>query len=311
MSDCPDFTKKEDRKGNTQKMSRRTSVRRKAAEQSKSVDIESPFQDNSCDSNKVYYKEKSQTASSSSLPDKSEKGKQKAAAAKSVTETKSCIYSDTVNPSSVTLGVAQADMLKQAAAPTQKMEQKTPRARPSLSALVKSLSGESKSVALDTTDGDEDVFEDYFSPANHLQRSKRQLLPNLPVDSDLQIPFQLDPVPVKRKQRRSESFETKKKRKLNESQSERNVHHQQSDARNEPHQAEVKESLPVLDSLSTDVTLMNKRRRQSTLAFTGTTKTSSDTLKRRRSSMLVQSREDNAELQKNSDFDGSHNLKCE
>ncbi|XP_028279631.1 microcephalin [Parambassis ranga] len=311
MSDCPDFTKKEDRKGNTQKMSRRTSVRRKAAEKHKSVDIESPCQDKS---SKEFHKEKSQTASSSSLPDKSEKGKQKTAAAKSVTETKSRIYSDTLNPSSsVTLGVAQADMLKQAADPTQKMEQKTPkRARLSLSALVKSfsLSGESKSAALDTTDGDEDVFEDYFSPANHLQRSKRQLLPNLPVGNDLQIPFELDPVPVKRKQRRSESFETKKKRKLDESQSGKNVHHQQSDARNKPHQADVKESLPVLDSLSTDVTLMNKRRRQSTLAFTCTTKTASDTLKRRRSSSLVQSREDKAELQENSDFDVlSHTLK--
>lgn len=313
-----DIKDKEDQKGNRQQKSGRTSVRKKP----KSVDfVEVPCQDRRSDTGKNLERERrqSEAKSQSLLPNKSVKGKQKITATKSFPATESSIYSDTVNSST-----SSASLLDDAAAktvPLQKMAQKTPkRARQSFSALVQSfsLSGESKSVASCSTDGDDDVFDDFFSPANHKQKSKRAPLPDLPVDSDIQIPFDLDPVPKKRKQRRSESFgsETsdKKKRKLEDSQSGKHLN-QHSDASSESQshqQQDVKESLPALDCA--DETLRAKRQRQSSLALTRTGKSASDTVKQRAASTPVQKTvltEENTvlELQTNSDFDVlSHTL---
>ncbi|XP_030297276.1 microcephalin isoform X3 [Sparus aurata] len=320
---CPEFTDKEDEKGNRQKKLRRTLVRKKSEKQ-KSVDLlEIPCQDRRSDSNKNLKKEKRllQIKSSSLSPNKSEKGTGKMKAAKSFTETKTNFVSDTENSSSCHLSQAKlavaAVELSKVAAPSQKVEQKTlKRARLSLSSLVRSftLSGDSKTAASDST-GDDHVFEDYFSPANCQRKSNRALSPNLPVQRDIQVPFELGSVQKERKHRRSESIgsetNSKKKRKLEETQTGKNPD-QQSDAGSEPRshpQQDVKESL---NSSRANATLVAKRRRQSVLPFTSTG-TTSDTVKKRRVSTSVQSTMlmDNTvpELQKNSDVSArSHTL---
>lgn len=323
---CPEFTDKEDEKGNRQKKLRRTLVRKKSEKQ-KSVDLlEIPCQDRRSDSNKNLKKEKRllQIKSSSLSPNKSEKGTGKMKAAKSFTETKTNFVSDTENSSSCHLSQAKlavaAVELSKVAAPSQKVEQKTlKRARLSLSSLVRSftLSGDSKTAASDST-GDDHVFEDYFSPANCQRKSNRALSPNLPVQRDIQVPFELGSVQKERKHRRSESIgsetNSKKKRKLEETQTGKNPD-QQSDAGSEPQshpQQDVKESL---NSSRANATFVAKRRRQSVLPFTSTG-TTSDTVKKRRVSTSVQSTMlmDNTvpELQKNSDVSArSHTLESE
>ncbi|XP_069570100.1 microcephalin [Brachyistius frenatus] len=180
------------------------------------------------------------------------------------------------------------------------------RARSSLSAASLPPSITSKSLS---TDGDDNVFEDYFSPANHNRRSKRPVLPNLPADSDIQIPFEFGPFPKKRQPRsRGSETEGKKKKKREENKSSKS-HNQRSDASNEPpsHQQQDEESSAALASPSANVTLKAKRRRQSTLAFTSTSKSTTCTVQQRRASTSVQptilTEEDTvSELQKNSDF---------
>ncbi|XP_074502526.1 microcephalin isoform X3 [Sebastes fasciatus] len=310
---CLDF--KDEEEGTGQKKSRKTSVKKKKAEKHKSVGIsESHCEDRRSDKGKDFHEERrrSQIKSSSPSPNKTEKGKGKIKAAKSFSETKTHFCSDAANSSSclsspAKLGDAAVELTKK----TVKSLQKIPkRARPSRSALVQSLTVDPKNVASCSTDGDDNVFEDYFSPANHLPRSKRPPLPNLPVERDIQIPFVLDSVPKKRKLRRSESIgsETNSKKKILEK-------NQQSDASNEPQshpQQDVKESLPALESPSADVTLAVKRRRQSTLPFTSTSSTTSEAVRQRRASTSVQptmSTEANtiSELQQNS-VNVSHTL---
>lgn len=74
---------------------------------------------------------------------------------------------------------------------------------PSLVPLV-NLSGTSKSADSNSADGD-DAFEDYFSPANSHQTTKRHRLPHLPFDRGIHIPFEMGSVPKKRKHRTCES----------------------------------------------------------------------------------------------------------
>ncbi|XP_054456238.1 microcephalin isoform X2 [Anoplopoma fimbria] len=274
---CQDF---EDEEVTRHKKTRRTSVRKKPAEKHKSVGLlESPSKDRRSGNSKNFHKDKRQSEikSSSPSPNKTEKGKGKMKAAKKDMRgtSSSCLSSP------AKLGDAAAKPSKEAASPLQKIPK---RARPSLSSLVRSftISSDSKSVASGSTDGDDNVFEDYFSPANQHPRSKRPPLPNLPVKRDVQIPFELDLVPKKRKLRRSESIgsetKTKKKRILETS--------EQSDASSKPQQ-DVKESLPALESPSVDVTSVAKRQRQSTLPFTSTSPSISDVRKQRRASTSV------------------------
>ncbi|XP_034465496.1 microcephalin isoform X1 [Hippoglossus hippoglossus] len=284
---CPD---KEDEAGTRQKKTRSLSVR-KEIEKKKSVRLlEIPCQDTKSDNSKTICKEKRRSQIKSTSP-KPEKGKQKSKADKTFTETKPSICPNNVNFSScllspATSGGAEVELSKVAAS----VLQKTPkRARPSLSSLVRSVtvSAQPHSVASVSTDGDDNVFEDYFSPANHQHRSKKPLLKNLPVETDIQIPFELNSVPKKRKQRRSESIESetirKKKRKVEESQSGKNPH-QWSDA-SRSSQQDVKESLPALDSSSASVTLMAKRPRRSTLPLSRAGTTTSDAVKQRPASV--------------------------
>ncbi|XP_027133148.1 microcephalin isoform X1 [Larimichthys crocea] len=283
---CPDLKDEEDEAGSKSKKSRRTPVKKKPAEKRKSVGLlESPRPDRKSDTSKKE-KRQSQIKSSSPSPNKYEKGKQKMKAAKSHCEP--TVNSSSCFPSPANLGNSAVELSKETFTSFQKMEQKKPkRARQSLSALVRSctLSCDSKSVASCSTDGDDNVFEDYFSPANHHQKSKRPLLPNLPVKTDIQIPFELGSGPKKRKQR-SESIKSdtniKKKKKLEGSQGDKNVN-QQFDEGNQPQSHPQQDDGP-----SANVTLMAKRRRQSTLPYTSIS-TTSDAVKRRRASTSVRS----------------------
>lgn len=284
---CPDLKDEEDEAGSKSKKSRRTPVKKKPAEKRKSVGLlESPRPDRKSDTSKKE-KRQSQIKSSSPSPNKYEKGKQKMKAAKSHCEP--TVNSSSCFPSPANLGNSAVELSKETFTSFQKMEQKKPkRARHSLSALVRSctLSCDSKSVASCSTDGDDNVFEDYFSPANHHQKSKRPLLPNLPVKTDIQIPFELGSGPKKRKQRSSESIKSdtniKKKKKLEGSQGDKNVN-QQFDEGNQPQSHPQQDDGP-----SANVTLMAKRRRQSTLPYTSIS-TTSDAVKRRRASTSVRS----------------------
>lgn len=287
---CPDFSDKDDTDGNMAKKPKMTSVRKKPADRNeqKCIDVsESPCQERS-DSSKNLKKHKGRAQiKSKPSPDKSNERKQSTEADKTFTETKTHFFPDTVNSSSylssaAELGDAAFELSKESSAPFQKSKQRTPRAaKLSISSLGGSLS-DSKSVASASADGEGDVFEDYFSPANSHQNSKRPFLPNLPVGRDIAVPFELGPLPKKRKQRKRESTgleTTSKKKKLKESETGQN-HSQQSDARGEPESQVVK---LTLDRPSTNVTLAAKRRRQSTLPFRNIG-TSSDAGKPRRAS---------------------------
>uniref|UniRef100_A0A3Q3E4E8 Microcephalin 1 n=2 Tax=Labrus bergylta TaxID=56723 RepID=A0A3Q3E4E8_9LABR len=111
-------------------------------------------------------------------------------------------------------------------------------------------------------------------------------------DPFVHIPFDLDSVPHKRKQRRSETMgsedNSKKKRKLEEGRSGRN-RRQPSDASSEPlihPQQDVEDSLPALGSSVANVRPVD--RRQSTLPFTSSCTTTSAAVKKRRASISVQ-----------------------
>lgn len=313
----PDFEDKEEEEGNRKKESRRTSIRNKPIGKHKSVGLlESSRQQRISDDDQDFRKEKrrSQIKSSSRVakkteqsPNKSEQGKRK-----SFTETKTPTCPVTVNSSGclsspAMLANAAVELSKETASPLQKVEQKT-QARLSLSALVRSftLPSESPNVASGSTDGDDNVFEDFFSPAN--KKSQRSLLPDLPMKRDIQVPFELSSVPNKRKQRRSESTRSESnsmKKKLKESQSGRN-HNQQSDKNTEP------KSHPQQDNKESLV----KGRRQSTLPFLSTSATTTEPQKRRRASSVQPTKitEDKTalKLQKNSDVDDlSHILESE
>ncbi|KAK2824221.1 hypothetical protein Q5P01_021396 [Channa striata] len=282
---CPDFQDKEDDEGNRQQKSKRISVRERLAEKH-------PFPsllESSCQKRRLEdHKERSPR-------NISEKGKKKIKAAKSFTETKTHVCPDAVNSTCSTsqaiLGDTAVELSKDTSTPQRKKEQNVPkRARLSVSTLVQSLTipGNSKSGSSYSTSGDDAVFEDYFSPANHHQSSKRSILPNLHVEKDIQIPFSLDPTLKKRKQRRSESTGSEtnhiKKRKRDQRHGSKNVN-LQSDESSEPQSHDVKEALPQLDSPRANCTQVSKRRRQSTLSFTRTSTTISDTQRRASSSV--------------------------
>ncbi|XP_030603457.1 microcephalin [Archocentrus centrarchus] len=249
---CPDSENKKDKERKKQKKSQRTSVRKKETIDTVEF-LESPCQGRISDNSKNLQKERrqSQIKSPRLSPNKSEKRKQKITKVKFFAETKSLISPDTLESSSCHSSATQCD-----AAPGQK----TPKqARQSFSALVRSFtsSSEYKRVTPGKADGDDDVFEDYFSPAN--QRSERLLSLNLPVESNIEIPFKLDAVPKKRRQRRSEIFGTQgqKKRKLEESDTGKD---QQSETSNETQsqQEEEEECLPALNNPSADKKLMGQ-----------------------------------------------------
>ncbi|KAK6301526.1 hypothetical protein J4Q44_G00275790 [Coregonus suidteri] len=57
-------------------------------------------------------------------------------------------------------------------------------------------------------DDDDGVFVDFFSPANNPGRQRSRLLPSLPSESKVQIPFELEPQPSPGKRKRGKSETT-------------------------------------------------------------------------------------------------------
>ncbi|XP_071377442.1 microcephalin-like [Centroberyx affinis] len=328
----PDLDDKE--KGSKQKKARRSSVKKQPVEKHNSAgSLESPCQDGrSEDSKNSHNKKRRSQIKSCSLaiekrgqsPNKLEIGKRKTRAVQSLTESKTRICPEVLNsPSCLSspaiLGntLVDQELSKGITSPSQKVDQQIPkRARPSFSALVQSftLPSESLRVPSSSIDEDDGVFEDYFSPANH-KRQQTPLLPNLPSETQIQIPFELDSVTGKRKQRKSETPGTKtvpiKKRKREETQSVKNPGRQsdsvQSEPQMHPHQ-DVRESPPAVDSRDSVAPATSKRSRQGTLLFMSTSEFTADPVKQRKTSVPVQPptlsvREDSAasDLQKNSD----------
>lgn len=338
---CPDFSDLEDSAGNTPAENPAGKQRWKSRDLS-----ESPYKERRSDNHRTFNKEKVQPQRRSPRPSTGSpvKGKRKIAAATRLKETKSHtipenvnssstsekgkekmetfltrpVVSPNVNSSSCVSPPANPDRAavkrsKETFSPSGKKERRAPRSsRLSMSSLVRSvtLSGGSQSVAFDSADGD-DVFEDYFSPANNHQEARRQLLPHLPVKGSIHIPFELDSVVKKRKHRTDESpgSETynNKKKKFEEKSSDKN---QQSDTEIE-HQGQ---SLVVEGSPGrsiNNITQAVKKGRQSTLPFKRTS-TSDATKQRRASTSTSKFMERNAsDLQKNSVKDLSHTMESE
>eukprot|EP00066_Takifugu_rubripes_P012438 XP_011601704.1 PREDICTED: microcephalin [Takifugu rubripes] len=136
------------------------------------------------------------------------KGKEKIEAAELLTAP---VNSYNVNSSSCLSSPASLDDVasnqsKETFTPSGRKEKRTLRPSRLSPSLVQSvnLSGASQSADSNSADGD-DAFEDYFSPANSHQTTKRHRLPHLPVDRGIHIPFELGSVLKKRKHRTRES----------------------------------------------------------------------------------------------------------
>ncbi|KAM6915957.1 microcephalin [Xenentodon cancila] len=200
VPDCPHFEEKEDKEGKKETKSRRTSVRKKATEKLKSGDfLESPLKERSGKGKTC--KEKKQSRIRSSSPSPNEKTEQTMGPAKVLMDTESHIYCDAVNSlnslSSSNLAIDASTEISKKACLLKVAKRKAPkRATSTPSALMGSLTlfSESKHLASNSTDAD-DVFEDYFSPANH----RKPVIPNLPVESNMKISFELGSSPKKRK----------------------------------------------------------------------------------------------------------------
>ncbi|CAL8299828.1 unnamed protein product [Merluccius merluccius] len=131
----------------------------------------------------------------------------------------SCLSSPAVQNTQVNQELAKGDIfqLKKADLPAPKNKRNT-----SLSALARKFTFPSESLSVATslpeTEENDNVFEDYFSPANHNSIQERPSLSSLPAESRIQLPFELASVSGKRKQRKSGTTAPHKK-KQNETQS--------------------------------------------------------------------------------------------
>ncbi|XP_034040510.1 microcephalin [Thalassophryne amazonica] len=314
--DCPDFEDEEE--WDKQKVQRRFSVRKKKTEKQSSVGLAISCQDG-CDDSNSCHKEKTRSKikdpspaakKSELLPDALNKGKTKAA--KSFTENNAYIYPNSLNLSSClsspgNLDEATVEPTEGNASLLQKMHEKISKnGRSSKCALVPSLTlpSEPQNLASHSTDGNDNSYEDYFSPVNNHQRS---LMPSLPVDRNILVPFVLDSVPRKRKQR-CESIVSKtniKKSKLEESQSGKN--HTQllcgsvnCEAQKHPHQNAEEPASPVESNCAiASPKASNKRTQNRTNAIT------TDELKQRRAltgeHLTVTETDETLDLWKNSD----------
>lgn len=183
-----------------------------------------------------------------------------------------------------------AKFSKETFTPLGEKQQRTPcSSRLSLTSLGQSvnLSGSTQSFASNSA-GD-DVFEDYFSPAHNHQKTKRHLLPELPVEGSIHMPFELDSVLKKRKRRRCQSngsaTKNSKKKKPEENDS---IKNQQVDAGIEI-QSDSRYSVEGSPWRAiSNVTYTAEEGRHSTLPIIRTT--TSDATKQRRASTSLMSK---------------------
>lgn len=135
------------------------------------------------------------------------KGKEKIEAAKLLTAP---VNSYNVNSSSCLSSPARLDDVasnrsEETFTPSGRKEQRTLRPSRLSPSLVQSVNLSGVSQSTDFNSAGDDAFEDYFSPANSHQMTKRHRLPHLPVDRGIHIPFELGSVLKKRKHRTRES----------------------------------------------------------------------------------------------------------
>lgn len=127
-----------------------------------------------------------------------------------------------------------------------------------------------------SADGDDDVFEDFFSsPAHCRQKTKRATCSSLSMDTNIEIPFELGSLGKKRKPKRSWLETSSKKTKVDERDGER-----------ERPSVSRREDKETLQCRSADVTPVVKRMRQSTLSFPSTRSTNSAAQRRASTSSL-------------------------
>ncbi|XP_008428001.1 microcephalin isoform X2 [Poecilia reticulata] len=292
-----------------QRKSRRLSVRKKSSETIKSGDFsQSPVQDTPSKS-RILHKERRQSHGKPTrmLPKESE-NKLKIPVKKPSTDTKSKVSPNAVKSlnrrSSSATVVSAATETSNKSAPAKKTECITPKkARLSFSALVRSFTVPSKckNVASSSTDGGDDVFEDYFSPSNH----KRPVLPSLPVESKIEVPFELDPLPKRRKPRKSGICGSeKKKRKLEESHCGKYLKHE---SRRSSRSVQGDLEFPLLRPNSPAVDVKQLSQRQNSVAFSSNSETTEDAEKLRPASTsgnppLEKEDVTESEQQKNSDL---------
>lgn len=278
-----DFSEEGDQVGVRQKKSRQSSVRKKCAEKRTPVcSSENPQTPEGSEMSKIVQKEKS--------PDKSKKGKLKAA--KTCTQTRTHSLSDTLDsPSYPPSPVAASGDVSVKPSKESSFQKAPKRARQSLSSLVRPFTAPSrtKNATSTSADGDDDTFEDFFSPANLKQGSQTPVLATRPVGRapSFELPFDLGSETNKKKtQRRSESISSeansRKKRKLEEGQSGKQTSKTQSP------QLDVKESLPPSDASTAEVKPVEKKQRRRTLPVTRTERASSAEVKKKRASKLEQ-----------------------
>lgn len=218
----------------------------------------------------------------------SEKGKEKIETAKFLTRPaiSHIVNSSGCLSSAASLDDAATKRSKETFTPSGKKEQRTTRpSRLSLSSSVQSvnLSGSSRCADSNSADGD-NVFEDYFSPANSHQKTKGNLILHQPVDGSIHIPFELGSVLKKRKHRTRESTgsETNKKKKMKpEENGDKNL---QSNTEIEPQSHSHQDVEGSLGCPNTNVTHTANKGRQSTLPFR---RTGTRHAKRRRASTSV------------------------
>ncbi|XP_054886104.1 microcephalin [Poeciliopsis prolifica] len=289
-----------------QRKSRRISIRKKSPEVVKCGDVsQSPIQDTPGKS-QILHKERRQShvKPSKVLPKESE-NKLKIPVKKPRTDTDPQVSPNAVKSccsSSATVVTAATETSNKSSL-AKKTECRTPKkASLSFSALVRSFTvpNECKNVASSSTDGGNDVFEDYFSPSNH----KRPVLPSLPLESKIEIPFELDPLPKRQKPRKGGICGSeKKKRKLEENHCDKHLKHE---SRRSSGCVQGDLEIPLLGPNSPAVDVKQVTQRQNSLEFSGNSKTTEDVEKLRPASSgnLPLEKDDATESkqQKNSDF---------
>ncbi|XP_072293138.1 microcephalin [Eucyclogobius newberryi] len=214
---CPDFQEYEDeeekRKMSSRRASRRISIKRSSTESIKPIlFIDTPDMPGTSDSKKCKKVSRRSTIKSSSSASKEIKPYRKSTSKGGQETTKgnrSCTETKTQVPINVNYTATDDTATAAAAATghsikTTSPEQTDSKLTPIFSALVRppTLPCESRKVVSCSSGGDDDVFEDYFSPANLKQKPKKTLSSSQSVKA-FQLPFELDTKKIK--QRRSES----------------------------------------------------------------------------------------------------------
>ncbi|XP_038152211.1 microcephalin isoform X1 [Cyprinodon tularosa] len=287
FSSVSSFDDQEDKEDKKQTKPRRSSARKKVAEAFRTGDFsQSPVQDTPGKSVTPHkQRRRALVKPTRPLPEESDHKSLIVRKEKPCTDTDSEVCPDTVKSSncpasSGTAALAPTEMSTKSSL-SKKTELRTPKQnRLSFSTLLQSLtlSSEHKHVPSGSTNEDNDVFEDYFSPANR----KRPLLPSLPMESTIKLPFELEPEPKRRKQRRSDILGSeKKKMNMGEGRCKKNVDGE-SGGSGSCIQGDLKHTLIGLKSSAVNVN--QATRRKSSLDVSSTTKTAKDTEKRRSAS---------------------------